>query len=87
MELDVGPAGEAFAIAVDAWSEIRTELRSAAGGDFPGTGKMFRDPKQSANMGFGVEYLFQFVHHEEVLDLPVNYSGTPVTQVINKPTS
>jgi hypothetical protein len=58
-------------------------LRWVAVGDFDGTGKVRRDPKQSANMGFGIERLFEFVHQEEVLDLPVNLA-TGVTPVLTK---
>lgn len=60
---------------------VVSALRSVCRGDFDGTGTIRRDPKQSANLGFGIERLFEFVHLEEVLDLPVNTSGTPVTPV------
>ncbi len=62
-------------------------LRSVALGDFPGPGKMFRDPAQSENMGFGIEYLYQFVHYEEVLDLPVNLRLNVSPNLVRDPAS
>lgn len=61
-------------------------LREVLHGDFPGTGDVFRDPKVSANMGFGDELLCQLTFNCEMRGMPVNLSGTPVTVDLDKET-
>ena len=46
------------------------------------TGQVFRDAKASANMGFGQELLCQLTMRCEVRDLPLDYSGVPVTNAV-----
>ena len=57
-------------------------LREVLGGDFPGIGDVFRDPKVSANLSYGAELLMQLVFYCEMRGLPQNVSGTPVTVVL-----
>lgn len=62
-------------------SLVFAALHAVALGDFRREGPVRRDPVTTANLGFGIEELYQFAHDEEQLDLPVNTSGTPVTPV------